>query len=166
MSKFKLQTLATLHAHCVREGKCWIWQNVKDRPKVTHNGKVVTARRLARELADGHPVPAGMQVIARCGKPKCIAPGCSYIGTIQTRCKAAAAHGSYDLPNVRLKQAKARNDRSHITDEIVLAVRLAEGSLQAIADRFGISKPYAHQLRNNKARVGYRTPFTGLGARP
>lgn len=163
MAKIR-QTLKSLRAHCDFVGECWIWRNIKDRPRINHGGKIVLVRRLVRELKTHSPIPDGMQVLAKCGNTKCVSPACSYLGTARKRCEDAAARGSYNLPMVRIKQAKARNDRSRITDEMVLAIRLAEGSTSTIGAQFGISKAYVSQIRRGVARVGYRTPFTGLGA--
>ena len=161
----KLHTLATLREHCVIDGKCWLWANVKGRPLVGHDGKIVPARRLARELKDKQPIPEGMLALAKCGNRHCISPACSYIGTPHNRTRDEVARGSYNRPMARIKAAKTRNAKSHITDDMVRAVRNTTGTCKAIAEQLGISKPYVSQLRHNQKRVDRSNPFAGLGAR-
>lgn len=125
---------------------------------VWFEGRTVPARRVAYQLArDGKAIPARTFITPKCGNDLCVCPGC-LVGRIGRRASRPASMQR------RINSAMARRARSRITDEMVADIRASSDSLDALADRYGISRSYAYQLRRMTARPDYSSPFAGLAA--
>ncbi len=158
-------TLQSLQSRCLEIGECWIWQggiDAQGRPQTRHGGKVVYVRRLARELADGKPMPRRLQAAAHCGDHLCVSPHCSYRATPQQRARAAAQRGAYsDAAKIRRSTHTVRA-RSHITEALVAQVRAATPPCSAIAAATGISLSHVKAIRSGRARRDFSNPFDAL----
>jgi hypothetical protein len=140
-------TLQSLQSRCLEVGECWIWQGGTDaqgRPQTRHNGKVLYVRRLARELADGKPMPRRLQAAAHCGDHLCVSPHCSYRATPQQRARAAAQRGAYSDAAKTRRSTRTVRARSHITEALVSDVNdtlqhLLDSAPQGVVD-FGNCK--------------------------
>lgn len=163
--KTRPHTVATLHSRCIEEGDCWIWQGATDghgKPQVRHHGATMYVRRLVRELADGRKIPTGKVVACKCGTAKCVAPAHMVITNHQGRADLAKARGAYLGISRQVKMANTKRAQSHITEQVVQAIRNADSSRQA-ASQFGVSLSHCKAIRRGTARVG-ANPFAGLMA--
>ncbi len=162
----KTHTLESLHARCVEEGDCLLWQGGCDghgRPQCRHGGKTCYVRRVMRELVDGKPVPTGRVVPASCGNRLCVSPKCSEVGTDKRRAQLAAQRGAFSsaAKTARMVATKAR--RSDYPDALVDQVRRHPGPASAAAALVGMSLSHAKAIRRGASRIGTaRNPFAGL----
>lgn len=156
-------TVTTLHSRCIEEGDCWIWQGACDghgKPQVRHLGKVTYVSRLIRELTDGRRIPTGMVVACKCGTPLCVAPGHTVVTNHQGRADLAKARGAYQGVARQMKMANTKRTQSHISEQVVQAIRNACSSRVA-AREFGVSVSHCKAIRRGTARVGTNV-FAGL----
>jgi hypothetical protein len=161
-------TLDDIKARCEEVGDCWIWQGAKDghgRPQARHQGKVVYVRRLARELADGKPMPPNLVAASKCGDPGCVSPECSVRTTTKGKAKLAAARGAYSDPAKIARTMLTRRAQSRIPDALVEQIRLAPGPCVRIAAETNVSVSHVKAIRRGAARRPISSPFAGLGAR-
>ncbi len=142
------------------EDACWEWQagrfSGKDYGQFKLDGKPCYAHRIAWMIVHGSEPPNNQNVLHRCDNPPCVNPEHLFIGT--------------QLDNVLDAEAKGRRDGLHrskrgelsnfakITEADVREIRLmaAKGfRQQAIADKFGISRPAISLIvtRKNWANV-------------
>lgn len=157
--------LTDIKARCIEEGDCWIWQQGVDghgRPQIRFNGKTSYTRRVARELADGKPVPESKRVPAECGNPLCVSPKCSLVASQKKVSRMASARGAFNNPSRILKMALTKRRQSEISDEIVKKVRSHPGPASAAALEAGISLSHAKAIRSGRSRKDYTNPLQGL----
>lgn len=167
MGRPRFQTLERIKSHCEEVGDCWIWSGSEDgrgRPVCCHNGRRRPVRRVARELADGKPVPAHMQTTSRCGDILCVSPHCSVVATPKTTHRLAVERGSYKHPDSDIRMTMNKRAKSHITDETVALIRASASSRTAHAET-GVSLSHCKAIRRGSARRDLSSPFAGLFTR-
>ena len=119
------------------EGGCRLWARAKFQSghgKIKVAGRAARVHRLAYELAEGRPIPAGLAVCHRCDTPNCVNPGHLFLGTIADNNADMVAKG---------RQAKgARNAQAKLTPDLVVAMRADHASGMPItkaADKYQAS---------------------------
>lgn len=129
---------------------CWIWPNSVDGSgygNLSVKGRMWRAHRLFYALAFGVD-PAGMVVMHKCDKPRCVQPGHLVLGT--------------QRDNIADRHAKGRNGACRgdaapwatLTTEQVkdLRWRFAAGeSRKHLAEAFGISKTQMYRVVRNES---------------
>jgi hypothetical protein len=134
-------------------GPCWIWQGSRTGSlgygQFTINAygtqRHVGAHRYAYELTHG-PVADGLEVMHKCDNPICVRPDHLGIGTHTQNVRDAADKGRLRVPRPRAQK---------LTDAQLLEIpelRRSGLTLQAIADRFGVSKTLISLLLAGKRR--------------
>lgn len=120
----------------VPECGCRIWTGAIDGSgygRIIVGGRAHGAHRLAWELANNRPVPAGFFVLHQCDVPLCVNPAHLSVGPVLANNRDCIAKGR----NARGE----RNGASKLTADQVREIRdrRARGeTLQSIGDRFGI----------------------------
>ncbi len=119
--------------------QCWIWTAGKQGKGYGQfyraKREPIGAHRYSWELANGRPVPAGMQVMHSCDNPPCVNPAHLSVGTCADNLRDCADKGRN--PGNRTK------DRSYVrtkwAPEIVKAMRDQGMTYREIGDALNIS---------------------------
>lgn len=138
---------------------CWLWTGT-----IGHYGYGVggsgyrtprfRAHRLAWELANGRPVPLGMDVCHRCDNPPCVNPDHLFVGTRLDNMQDARRKGRLAIGS-RHGQAKLSED------DVLSAVRMLRAGVRqsVVARSIGVSASTISLLSSGK-RWGH---LTGIG---
>lgn len=113
---------------------CWPWMGARNKKGygfLNWMGKMRLVSRLVWEQANG-PIPAGMKVCHKCDNPPCRNESHLFLGTNADNLADMASKG-------RAARGEAHS-QSRLTEEQVIAIRAASGTLSAIAARFGVGK--------------------------
>lgn len=129
---------------------CWLWLGCGSGRSARYgeygrlwvNGRNCGAHRVSFEAAVG-PIPNGMRVLHHCDTPACVNPAHLFLGTMKDNA------ADRDRKQRRRAPQGESNGAAKITAEIALAVRLAGGTQQSIADRYGI-----HQTTVSLIKLG------------
>ncbi len=137
--------------------ECWLWTgkpNAKGYGRFGHGGQVVQAHRFAYEITYG-PLRAGMCALHNCDNPPCCNPRHLWAGTVVENNKDmwGKGRGKYQIPpggattQFTSQQMSGENHPFHKLTEVkfreLRQLRCDGLTLQALADRFGISLPVA-----------------------
>lgn len=160
-----------LRARSIEEGECWIWQGYvgpTGHPiaNVRSVGPTLTVRRIAAALA-GRPPGHGQPVRVTCNCRECVNPDHAVPSSTREIGRIAAKRGAWSSAARAAKISASRRKNSSISDEAVMAVRLAErGTLQAVCDEYGLGYSTAKAIRSGRIRRrDYSSPWAGMGAR-
>lgn len=135
-----------------KSGDCWEWAGglSSGYGMFWLGGRNVGAHRISWMLEHSTRLPDHTFVCHSCDNPKCVRPSHLFLGT--------------PLDNMNDKLAKGRhvagrlfgdeNPRARLTAEQAVEIRNAEGSLRAIAKRFGVTHP---TVLNIKRGVTWQT---------
>jgi hypothetical protein len=127
--------------------ECWPWIGGLDRKgygrlSATGEQRLIKTHRLAWELANGRPVPAGLCVCHTCDRPECCNARHLWIGTIADNDRDKVIKGRVlrgeALPNSKLSEDSVREIRR----------RYARGGIlqRELAQEFGISANHVSVL--------------------
>lgn len=127
-------------------GRCWLWT-----ASVTRRGygqfrvgnRMVHAHRVGWEMVNG-PVPTGMEVCHRCDTPRCVRAAHLFLGTHAENMQDMRRKGRADGPR---HLRGTRNPNARLSDAEVSCLRVAPGTAQEVAKRFGVSVSYVYTLR-------------------
>lgn len=137
---------------------CWLWLGSlrgKDQYGVLISGgtkhlpRWLSAHRFFYERMVG-PIPAGMQCCHRCDVPCCVNPAHIFLGTPLDNMNDKINKGRHRWGRV----PGEKHGNSRLTVDGVLDMRSARDSgvtLEAIAQRHGVSVAHAHRIVNRKA---------------
>jgi hypothetical protein len=125
--------------------QCWLWTGAVNNKGYGYFVRVkphkVLAHRLAWELAYG-PIPDGLGVLHRCDTPRCCNPAHLFLGTQAANMLDAATKG-------RVRHSEAHH-RAKLTSQNIRDIRAATGTHQAIADRYGVTRPLITKIRRGE----------------
>lgn len=128
------------------ETDCIEWQKGRSLDgygRVKYRNERYSAHRLSWILTKGE-IPKGKSVLHRCDNPPCINPDHLFIGD--------------NFDNMADRKAKGRapsqkgsaNGHARLTNDIVVAIRNAEGTQKSIGIRFGVSQATVSYLKTKK----------------
>lgn len=122
----------------------WIWTGgTTGKHRSAHgqfyfNGKKELAHRVSYMLFNG-PLAGDQMVLHQCNIGLCVNPACLYAGDHQQNMKDRAAAG-------RTARGE-RQGRSKLNDDLVRAIRAAEGTPTSIGHQFGLSRGHVANIR-------------------
>lgn len=156
--------LERVRLRCIECADCLVWQGSSahgKHPQVRIKGRSISLRKALWEEEHGRPLPAGYEVAVTCETRNCIAHYKAM--THKQIAKRTAATGVYANPVRKAKISATKQAQSAaLTREQVMDIRYGGGTLQEAADRHGISRARAGQLRRGDRWKDYSNPFTGL----
>lgn len=148
----------TLKARCeMRRGSdCWLWQGyiVNGVPQVMAfpdgKRKMVSVRKLLRELISGQPQPGG-HYGHTCGNPACVAP----LHTVwrgQLSQLRHMARSKVVTPEQCLQMRQSRIDGGHakLTPEQVEIIRASDESGPVLGARYGVSRALVNRIKRGE----------------
>lgn len=131
---------------------CWLWTaSVTGKGHVKHgqftyraNGRQlhVKAHRLAWELANGRPVPAGLKVMHLCDNPACVNPAHLIIGTIRDNILDSIRKGRYNTFGIRKLNAEQVREIRALSSRGLRQIDIAQ--------QFGIARNTVSSIVNGK----------------
>ena len=169
MSRARItHTEDSLKARCIEVGDCWEWQGyiANNTPQViAYPGgfkKMVSVRRLLRELVTGQAQPDG-HYGNTCGNHRCVNPD-------HTIWKSENAHMRHmakkrKVSNVtanKLRKYRVESGKAKLCESKAQEIRLSSESAPVLAERFGVSKSWITKIRRGKAWRVLSSPFVGL----
>ena len=123
---------------------CWHWTGAKDKDGYglfTRDGKQHRAPVMALQL-DGRPVTPGHYACHHCDNPSCVRPSHLYVGTPKQNYADAVS------------RKRVRPSGAKLKPEQVIAIRAAQGTHEAIAARFGVSRANVSLIKERKTWRG------------
>lgn len=161
-------TIEAIHAKCIEEGDCWIWQGAtdgRDTPVMRLPGsrKLVAVRRFILEM-DGRKLGA-LRATNTCDVRLCVNPEHA-IGWKSSKLikRAAEASGYARQPSRNAKIAEKKRKASPLTPELVQEIRSSPESGHAIAARLGLAQSSIQAIRAYETWKDYSNPFFQLTA--
>lgn len=159
-------TIDSLLARTVEVGDCMEWQGytANNSPQVSKNGKMITVRKLIRQL-QGVEVAKGTFTSAKCGNPKCVNPEHFTDRTMKQHAKFMSGRIDFQSPIRIAKLQKSAQPRRKISVEGVAAALGDQRSCAAVADEFGVHKSLISKIRRGVAHRQVSSsvnPFAGL----
>lgn len=160
-------TRESLKARCVIKGDCWLWQGyvTNNTPQVFAHvdgkRKMVSVRKLFRELISGHPEPTGHYGYT-CGNALCVAP----LHTVWRQEKSHLRHMAKNrrvtpATAMRLRQARIDLGRVKIDESKAQEIRLSSESGPVLAARYGVSRSWINKIKRGQV---WRDLSQGAGA--
>lgn len=104
------------------------------------------AHRLSYHFFVG-PIPAGALICHRCDTPLCVEPSHLFAGTHLDNMRDMHKKGRGKMPP---RLCGEDHPQSVLTKEQVAEIRASTGTLQSIADRFGITSAHCYNIRSGK----------------
>lgn len=161
--KHVIHTLVSLKARTIEEGDCWNWTGYVGNkvPQVSHDGKMISVRRLFRDLL-GKPVRKGWFVLPTCGNIECVNPDHSKLLSPKqfTQHMGKKAGGSLSR-KVKIQAYKQRTV-GKLTWEQADEIRLSTEPSRQTAAKYGVDKSLICRIRAGKSWIRYNSPFAGL----
>ena len=158
----RIHTIESLKKRTIEDGECWEWQGycANGTPSVSHDGKMISVRRLFTQLL-GNTVREGYYV-PKCGNKLCVNPEHTTYNDPKQHMKKAARK-ALQSPTRRLKiQIHKRATTAKLTQEMADEIRCSEGPSRIIAEKYGVNKSVICRIRAGKAWVNLSNPFAGL----
>lgn len=160
------QTIESLMANTDEVGDCNEWKGYfcNGTPMVSHNGQMMSVRRLMLEL-QGEEVPTGTYAIPKCDNGRCV---CSEHTVLETGKKRVKRIGALSAGNpMRNAAVSATRRRLHAKLNIEQAreIRGSEDSYSVLAERFGVTKTMVGHIKRGVYWKEHSSPFARLGAR-
>jgi hypothetical protein len=169
MSKqVKEHTIESLMARTIEEGDCWVWQgySANNTPqvftRVDGKRKMISVRRLLRELVTGKAQPVG-HFSHTCGNPLCVNPDHAIWRGQDAHMRAMAKKRvvstvtANKLRNYRIESGKAVLDENKAQE-----IRLSPESGPVLAQRYGVSKSWISRIKRGEVWRVLSSPFAGL----
>ena len=161
-------TLDSLKARCIEVGDCWEWQGYlgNNTPQVVAypdgKKKMVSVRRLLRELITGQPQPDG-HYSNTCGNRLCVNPDHTiwkseavHMKTMGRKRKVSAVTAN------KLRKYRVDNGLAKLNEYKAQIIRLSPEPAPVLAERFGVSKSWINRIRRGAAWRVLAGPWMGL----
>lgn len=161
-------TVDSLKARCVEVGECWEWQGYlgNNTPQVSSypggKKKMVSVRRLLRELVTGQAQPHG-HYGNTCGNIRCVNPDhtlwkseAAHMRAMGRKRKVSAVTAS-KLRKFRVEAGLAKLDESKAKE-----IRHSDEPGPVLAERYGVSKSWINRIKRGEVWRVLSSPFAGL----
>lgn len=169
MSKPRTEpTLDSLKARTIEEGDCWLWQGYlqNNTPQVvsyaTGKKRMVSVRKLMRELLTGQPQPNG-HYGHTCGSPACVNPD----HTIWRGERAHLVHMAKKrtvstVTANKLRKYKMESGQAKLDESKAQEIRLSDEPGPVLAERYGVSRSIINKIKRGEVWRVLSSPFAGL----
>ncbi len=165
-----MNTIQEVHARCIEDGDCWIWQGAMASKKYPAFKPAKDGESLVRRLVlklDGRAVPDGRRAACTWGEPLCVNPAHLTHSTVRAIAKKAAKNHpvSYQRRGAKLAALmRGPKGPGKLRIEDVREIRACEGKTQiALAMQYGVARSLISRiLRNEVWRDTQSNPFAGL----
>ena len=161
-------TLDSLKARCVEVGDCWEWQGYlgNNTPQVVAypegKKKMVSVRRLLRELVTGQPQPDG-HYANTCGNHRCVNPDHTLWRGEAAHMKAMGRKRTVSAVTAnKLRKYRVDNGLAKLDESKAQLIRLSPEPAPVLAERFGVSKSWINRIRRGAAWRVLAGPWMGL----
>ena len=147
------------------ESGCIEWQRWKSKQgygqisfTITGEGtRAAYAHRLLWELTHNVELGRNICICHRCDNPSCVNIEHLFVGTRKDNSqdmarKGRAGHAPRD-PSKPLAKYKEHKRIRKFTDNEIIQIREATGSLKEVSDMYGVSQGYISKLRSRKAKL-------------
>lgn len=170
MAKHKtIHTLESLHAKCIEEGDCWLWQGYfgNHTPMVYHDGNLMMVRRLIAILS-GKSVQSNHKYISNtCNNKDCVCPDHLTFRTEKQHMShmAKSANQGSITRKIKLMNAARKRSITKLNVEKVQAIHLDQRSCSKIAKDYGVSKSLIAKVKRGDAWADVfkkSNPWAGL----
>lgn len=162
------RSLDAIHANCIEEGECWLWQGALSHGttptmRITGTRSQASVRRAVLEL-QGINVE-GRKAFPVCGNDACVSPACVKPMTSAEMLSRVAERSGY-AQNIARNSKIAAGKRKHspLTPELVDEIRSSAESGHAIARRLSLSQSTVQAIRAHDTWRDYSNPFFQLAA--
>lgn len=132
-------------AKVIKTEGCWIWTANVDKDgygKMRHGKTNRAAHRISWMIAYGE-LPNGM-LLHSCHNPKCVNPSHLRIGTHEDNMRDRMDNGKY--------YTGESHPRCRISHDTVDLIKAATGTLEGIAERFGVSRSQVANIKQGRQR--------------
>lgn len=169
MSKARTHhTLESLKARTIEEGDCWLWQGyiTNSTPQVIGypdgKKKMVSVRRMLRELVTGQPQPDG-HYGTTCGNHECVNPDHAIWRGQAAHMRAMAKKRTVSpVMAHKLRQHRIEAGLAKLDEAKAQEIRMSSESSPVLAERFGVSKSAITRIRRNEVWRMLTSPWQGL----
>jgi hypothetical protein len=159
-------SLEAIHANCIEEGECWLWQGALSHgttPTMRLPGtrRQASVRRMVLELQG--IVLGKRKAFPCCGNSACVSPACTKAMThaeMLTRVAQRSGYAHNLARNSKIAAGKRKN--SPLTPELVEEIRSSPESGHAIARRLGFNQSTVQAIRAHESWRNYSNPFFQL----
>lgn len=162
-------TVESLRARTIEVGECWEWQGYSAHgtpqvfsPAGNPKRRMVSVRRLFRELIAGQPQPDGFYSVS-CGNVECVNPDHTLFRTEKLHFKAMGKKvGSSPVRSLKLSQYHRTNGKAKLSESKAQEIRLSNESGPVLAERYGVNKSLISRVRRGEIWKCLTNPFRGL----
>lgn len=160
---YSLQTLESIIANTEEVGECQEWKGYfcNGTPAVSHDGKMVTVRRLILAL-EGEPLPPTDFAVPKCRNERCVCRAHIVREHQKDRVRRLASRAATNvLRNITLSETRRRL-HAKLTIDQVREIRASDDSYAVLAKRFGVSKSMVGNIVRGRYWKEHSSPFAGL----
>ncbi len=161
-------TLDSLKARCIEVGECWEWQGYMGNktPQVASypdgKKKMVSVRRLLRELLHGQPQPDG-HYGNTCGNIRCVNPEHTLWKSEAVHMKGMGRKRTVSAVTAnKLRQFRLDAGLAKLDEAKAQEIRLSPEPGPVLAERFGVSKSWINRIKRGAAWRVLAGPWQGL----
>lgn len=165
----KIHTVESLKDRTIEVGDCWEWQGYSAHgtpqvfsPKNGSKRRMVSVRRLFRELVTGQEQPDGFYSVS-CGNVECVNPDHTLYRTERGHFKSMAKKvGASPVRALKLSQYHRTVGKAKLTEEKAQEIRLSNESGPVLAERYGVNRSLISRVRRGEIWRCMTNPFRGL----
>lgn len=163
-----IHTVESLKARTIEEGECWLWQGyvANNTPQVNAivdgKKKMVSVRRLLRELVTGQAQPEG-SFGHTCGNPLCVNPDHAIWRGKEAHMRAMARKRTVGpVTASKLRKYRVESGLAKLDESKAQEIRQSPESGPVLAERYGVSRSWINKIRRGEAWRLLTSPFRGL----
>lgn len=164
-----IHTAETLEARCKKLANgCWEWQGYLQNgtPQVASypggKKKMVSVRKLFRELISGRPEPEG-HYSNTCCNPICVNPSHTIWRGERSHMKHMIKHRKVTPTMIKkLRDYRIRTGKAKIDEQKAAEIRVSTETAPVLSARYGINKSLINKIKRGLAWRDLTAPFMGL----
>lgn len=162
-------TVESLRARTIEVGECWEWQGYSAHgtpqvfsPSGNPKRRMVSVRRLFRELITGQPQPDGFYSVS-CGNVECVNPDHTLYRTQKLHFKAMGKKvGESPVRALKISQYHRTKENAKLDEQKAQEIRLSNESCRELAKKYGVNQALISRVRRGEIWKCLTNPFRGL----